>query len=84
MGTVAPTKPMLVLVALLKHSAEAWLVLQAMAHCMGTWWHGSSRGSTPWAMLSTAETYIVVGGGWTARKEERGQNLLGTEGRSWG
>ena len=35
--TMAPTKPMLVLMALLKYSVEAWLVLQAMAHCTGTW-----------------------------------------------
>lgn len=35
-GTVAPTKLTLVLVALLKFSAETWLMLQAMAHCMET------------------------------------------------
>jgi len=71
-GTVAPTKPTLVLVALLKYIVEAWLVLQAMAHCTGTWWHGSGRGSTPWAMLSTVEgTNSMAKGGWDSQRGER-------------
>lgn len=65
MGTVAPTKLTLVLVALLKFSADTWLMLQAMAHCMGALWHSSNGGSTPWVMLSTAEeTSSVAGGDW--------------------
>lgn len=86
LGTVALTKPVLVLLALLKYSAEAWRVLRAVIAAQGR--GGMAAAGTahpgPCSAQRRGHTAWLEEAGTDGGEEERAQNLLGSEGRGWG